>query len=85
MKTFLNVIYVIVVILWMMPWTNEVDTRRALKYSVFSDIEVGGHGFFACMSDWSATEFVATNPVGLKRVPGVVCCGLFMKACTVRW
>jgi len=85
MKVLLNLISIIILILWMMPWTNEADTRRALRYSGFTDIQTRGHGFFACMSDWSATEFEATNPVGMKQVPGVVCCGLFMKACTVRW
>lgn len=85
MKTLLNVFYIILVIVWMLPWTNEADTRKALTYSGFTDITIHGHSFFACMSDWSATEFEATNPVGLKRVPGTVCCGLLMKACTVRW
>lgn len=85
MKLILNVIYLLLVVAWFLPWTNEADTKRALKYNGFTDVVTHGHGFFACMSDWSATEFEATNPVGLKRVPGVVCCGLFMKACTVRW
>ena len=73
-KTLLNVISILIFIAWMLPWTNEADTKRALKYSGFTDVTTHGHGFFACMSDWSATEFEATNPVGLKRVPGVGLC-----------
>jgi len=85
MKLIINVISLLFMIAWCLPWTNEADTQRALKYSGFTEVQTRGHGFFACMGDWSATEFEATNPIGLKRVPGVVCCGLVMKACTVRW
>lgn len=85
MKNIFGVLFLLAGILQMMPWTNEADTQKALRYSGFTDVRVKDHSFFACMSDWSATEFEATNPAGLKRVTGTVCCGLMVKACTVRW
>jgi hypothetical protein len=85
MKTILNVISVLIFVVWVLPWTNEAGTQKALRYSGFSDVRTRGHSFFTCMSDWSATEFEATNPAGLPRVTGTVCCGLVVKACTVRW
>jgi len=84
-KRVYSIISILFCIACFLPWTDEEGSRRALKYSGYTDIRFGGHSFFACPSDWSATEFLATNPVGLKRVPGTVFCGLFMKACTVRF
>jgi hypothetical protein len=85
MKTFLRILSIIIIIFGLMPWTDEEGTQKALRYSGFTNVRTNGHSFFTCMSDWSATEFYATTPVGLKKVSGTVCCGLLMKACTIRW
>jgi len=65
--------------------TNSGATVRALKNQGFTDIRPGGYAWFACSGDdtWQ-TKFTATNPRG-ERVSGTVCCGLFLKDCTVRW
>lgn len=88
MKTIIVIVWVLsilTVIARMLPWTDEDDTKRSLNYSGFTDVRTKGHSFFTCMTDWSATEFEATNPIGMKRVSGTVCCGLVFKACTIRW
>jgi hypothetical protein len=45
-------------------------------------IDKGGHGF-SCGKDGSATGFAAKTVAG-HPVKGVVCCGLVVKACTMR-
>lgn len=70
--------------LQVMTWTNPESTRRTLEAAGFTNIEVGGHGWFACSSsDSYSTEFTAHNSRG-EMVSGVVCCGL-LKNCTVRF
>lgn len=67
-----------------MTWTNAEDTRRTLQAAGFTNIEVGGHAWFACGGDDEySTEFTARNSRG-EMVSGVVCCGFF-KNCTVRF
>ena len=62
------------------------DTLEAAGYS---DVKVTAqHGIapalYGCSDDDAvAFEAVATNPAG-KRVATTVCCGLFLKSCTVR-
>jgi hypothetical protein len=65
--------------------SDDVATRRTLEASGFTEIRTlpkvttgcGEHDFY-----W--TGFEATNPRG-QRVKGTVCCGAFVKGCTVRF
>jgi hypothetical protein len=51
----------------------------------FTKIETTGWQPFTCSEgDFSSTGFRATNSQG-RRVSGVVCCGLIMKNCTIRF
>lgn len=64
--------------------TNAPDTRRTLEDAGYEDVKIGGYAPFACgKGDTSQTSFTAKNIRG-KVVSGVVCCGLFMKGCTIR-
>lgn len=59
--------------------------RRAIQHQGMTDIRMSSdHAWFACADYETATPFTAVNPQG-ERVEGVVCCGLWMKACTIRW
>lgn len=58
--------------------------HRAIQNQGMTDIRMGDHAWFACADYETATNFTAVNPQG-ERVEGVVCCGLWMKACTIRW
>ena len=66
--------------------TDEDGAKKALHGQGFSDIELTGYGGpFACgEDDFSTTGFKAKNPRG-QTVTGVVCCGMIMKSCTVRF
>jgi hypothetical protein len=63
---------------------NNSRARDILQAEGYTQIKTtgGGHGW-SCGDDGSATGFTATGPGG-GRVDGVVCCGLVVKACTVR-
>lgn len=64
---------------------DEQAARRTLQASGFTAVEMTGWKPFTCgKGDTTSTGFKATNPAG-QRVEGVVCCGLVMKACTVRF
>lgn len=65
--------------------SNETDSRQALQKSGYVDIQITGWEPFSCGEDdtWS-TGFRAKNPTG-QQVNGVVCCGLLIKSCTVRF
>ena len=67
---------------WGCPNNNRA--RDILQAEGYTEIKTtgGGHGW-ACGDDGSATGFTAQGPGG-GRVDGVVCCGLVVKACTVR-
>ncbi|HCZ48001.1 MAG TPA: hypothetical protein DCZ11_03230 [Gammaproteobacteria bacterium] len=63
--------------------TKPEDARQALEGAGFTQIELGGYGWFACdEKDTFSTKFTATGPTG-KRVSGVVCSGL-LKGNTIR-
>ena len=64
--------------------TAPSRTREAAVKAGFTDVEVGGHAWFACAyGDDFATRFSGTNAQG-HRVEGAVCCG-WLKSCTVRF
>ena len=65
-------------------FTNETATIQTLDKSGFTDIKTTRWDFGCGDNDAYSTGFVATNPIG-KRVSGVVCCGMWTKACTVRF
>lgn len=63
--------------------TDPDGARRVLQSSGFSDIEIGGYGWFSCGNDdHFATTFRATGPSGAP-VTGAVCRGVF-KNSTIR-
>lgn len=63
---------------------NEPATRRTLEASGFTDVRITDSWWGCSQSDLYWTGFAATNPRG-QRVEGVVCCGAFVKGCTVRF
>lgn len=71
-------------LLLLLACSDDVAARRTLEAQGFSDITTSGFSFGCGESDSYSTGFEATNPAG-KRVSGVVCCGLVLKACTVRF
>ncbi len=65
--------------------TSEDETRRTLDALGYTDVRTHGYAWFACsQEDTFQTEFSATNPNG-RKVHGVVCCGAFLRKCTVRF
>lgn len=65
--------------------TDEDKSKRVLESNGYSDVEFTGYDWFACgEGDWYRTGFIATSPAD-KRVSGAVCCGLFLKSCTIRF
>lgn len=58
--------------------------REVLEKQGFTNIDLGGASWLSCDRFETSREFIATNSAG-KRVSGTVCCGVFGKACTVRW
>ncbi len=65
---------------------NEDHAIQALEaQGGFSQIEVGGHAWFACSEDdFYATKFTAINSDG-KPVSGAVCSGFVFKNATIRY
>lgn len=64
--------------------TSEKDVYTATHALGLTDVEPGGHAWFACSDDDSfATKFTAKNDKG-ETVSGAVCSG-FMKGATVRF
>lgn len=59
------------------------QARDILGAEGYTDIKIGGGNGFQCGRDGSATGFSAVSLAG-HPVRGVVCCGLLVKACTVR-
>jgi len=77
--------FLFLALLFVCACTNESGARSALLKSGFTDIETLGYAPFACgQDDGTSTRFRATNSQGI-RVEGVVCCGLVVKNCTVRF
>lgn len=65
--------------------TDDTAARRTLEAAGFSDVVTTGYDLVACgQDDFSSTGFRARNPQG-RVVTGVVCCGLVVKACTIRF
>ena len=65
--------------------TSEGASREALEAYGFTHIEFTGYNIFGCGSgDKFHTGFRAKNQNG-RAVEGVVCCGLLIKDCTVRF
>lgn len=63
---------------------NAPQAQRVLEAQGYTDITItGGNHGWSCGDDGSATGFTATGPTG-GRLEGVVCCGIVVKACTVR-
>lgn len=72
-------------LLFLASCTSEDDTIRTLRAAGYTQIRTNGYGWFACAEeDTYATKFIAKNPAG-QTASGVVCCGLVMKNCTVRF
>lgn len=64
---------------------DEEATVRTLEASGFSEVRVLPQVTTGCsQGDAYWTGFEATNPRG-QRVRGTVCCGAFLKGCTVRF
>jgi hypothetical protein len=64
--------------------TDEVGARRALQRSGYTEIRLEGWAGCSCNGYETGTSFRAKNPAG-QEVEGVVCCGYFLKGCTVRF
>ena len=62
---------------------NKDRANEILEAEGYIDIKLGGGHGWACGRDLSATGFRALALTG-QRVHGAVCCGIVMKACTVR-
>lgn len=81
----MKTLWLLGVLLFLLGCTDEDAATRALTGSGFTDITFTGYKWFACgESDFSHTGFCAVGPTGVP-VEGVVCRGLFLKACTVRF
>lgn len=64
--------------------STDATVKHAVDAMGMHDVQPGGVAFFACgEGDWFRTEFKAKSASG-EPVEGVVCCGLWAKACTVR-
>ncbi len=64
--------------------TAPTISHKTLDDAGYTDIHAGGWAWLECSGDdMFSTEFRARNVNG-KQVDGVVCCGLFLKGCTIR-
>lgn len=65
--------------------TDADAALDTLDKAGFTDVSLTGWKPMSCSEeDFSSTGFAAVNSQG-KPVEGVVCCGLFLKSCTVRF
>lgn len=65
--------------------TDSSSSRETLQKAGFTDITITGWSPFSCGEDDTySTGFSAKNPNG-QMVEGVVCCGMIVKSCTVRF
>lgn len=65
--------------------TDEEQARRVLENQGYTKIQITGYKHFSCGKDDStSTGFNAMSPAD-KPVSGVVCCGLWLKNCTIRF
>lgn len=59
--------------------------QHSLEQQGFTDVVVGDWDLFECAADDTISrEFRAKNTRG-QIVHGTICCGYFIKGCTVRW
>lgn len=75
-------------ILWFMlllsGCTDEDSARRILLEDGYTNIRIIGYEWLGCgEGDQTHTGFAAIAPSG-RSVHGVICCGAWGKACTVR-
>jgi len=64
--------------------SRQPEVRRVLEVEGFTEIDLGGYEVFGCGKGDTVREgFVATAPSG-ERTAGTVCCGYWLKDCTVR-
>lgn len=86
MNIFKKILIPVIMSLTLMGCYNSSDARHALaQQGGFTDVQIIGHGWFACSKDdFYRTKFTAKNSQG-KQVTGVVCSGLFFKNSTIRW
>lgn len=91
-KDFGNLLVVIIVVVFAIVIaamggceTSTDEVTRTLESAGYSNITPGdaswscGHG-----DKWLGRTFRATNPAG-SSVSGTVCCGFWLKGCTVRF
>ena len=72
---------------WQKIKHRDTAAYRALESSGYTEIIMDGTPIFACGQDYSwftSYDFTAINVAG-NKVEGVVCCGLVMKGCTVKF
>ena len=68
-----------------MGCADDTSTTETLRKAGYTDISTTGWAPFTCAEeDTFSTGFIAKNPRGVQ-VEGVVCCGLVVKACTIRF
>lgn len=58
--------------------------HRSLDALGFTNVHIEGISWYGCAKDEIGYHFTATN-AREKPVSGVVCCGFWVKACTVRF
>lgn len=64
---------------------SNATMLRVCEANGLHDVEPAGWAPFSCSkTDDLKTHFTAKNAAGTP-VKGTVCCGYFMKDCTVRW
>lgn len=86
----LNVVYVAIAIIGVLIFfagncgSPDPKLQRALESQGFSKVTVGEWDAFECGGDSISRSFSATNSNG-QRVSGTICCGFFLKGCTVRF
>jgi hypothetical protein len=65
--------------------TDEDAARKHLHNQGYTNVVATGYAFGVCSKDDTyATEFHAVSPTG-SYTEGAVCCGLFLKGCTIRF
>ncbi len=74
----------VALLLALVACADEASTRRTLEASGYTEVRTGPATTGCGEHDLYWTGFEATNPRG-QRVRGTVCCGAFIKGCTVRF
>jgi hypothetical protein len=76
--------FVLIAALLVAGCTAPDSAKEVLEKQGYTNLEVGGYGWFACSEDdWFATQFKGTSPTG-DTVEGTVCKGVF-KGSTIRF